>query len=373
MKNMKRALLLSALLLPWVSYSQDAAPAAEVLDEQEEEYKFIPVNVGILPPLSVNSLVGGRTENIISMDAFMGMTHRITGLQTSGFMGMVRGQVNGAQTAGFLTIAQEVNGAQISGFGAITGPVYGGQGAGFFNVAGPVTGAQGAGFANVADEVSGGQVAGFMNIASGKAAGPTFQGAGFMNIGGDVTVQAAGFLNIAKKVNGIQVGVVNVADSADYQLGILNFTKSGGRYITLYASDMFLTNVGFKSGGNKMYTHLGFGAASLVNNRSWGTHFGVGFHVTDKIDVELANTNLIAPDFTDQGADFVVQLKPSYNLPLFSDRIALTITPSLNYLYSGFSDTVPQPLYWLWEQRNPDQEQYQFLWVGGNLGVQVRI
>ena len=367
---MKKYVLLFLLALPVLTQAQSTE---EEIEPSADDFTLVPLNMGLFPPLTMNSLMGGNALNYISMDAFMGLSAAVEGVQLSGFLGMVTHYVDGMQGAGFLAIASETQGAQLGGFGAISGPVTGIQAGGFFAIAsGPVTGAQAAGFINVAEVVNGIQGAGFMNLAYGETEEKSMQAAGFMNIAGDVNMQASGFINIAERAKGIQIGVINIADSANYQLGLVNLSDNGHRHVTLWVSDLFLTNVGFKSGGDKLYAHIGVGYASLLPGRTWGTHAALGWHLSPKLDLEMMVTNISDGRFFNDYPDVAPQIKLHYVLPI-SDRLQITGGPSLNYLASFNGERAPTPLYWLWSDRNPTRNRYQYLWIGAQAGIQVRL
>ncbi|MGI9174675.1 MAG: hypothetical protein ACR2GR_05105 [Rhodothermales bacterium] len=213
---------------------------------------YVPVNLSLIPSVSLNRLVSERPErdvyNTISLGVLGSKAARLEGIALAGGWTSISEEVGGVMVAGLANVAGEnLHGGQLAGLANVVGAGGSGiQAAGLANVAGEafggiqasglanVTGdagwgAQVAGFANIIGEgASAGQVAGFANIAGGAMGGA--QVAGFANVAGENAwgAQVAGFANVAgETLHGAQVaGFVNVAgEQADVQVaGFANVT-----------------------------------------------------------------------------------------------------------------------------------------------------
>jgi hypothetical protein len=97
---------------------------------------------------------------------------------------------------------------------------------------------------------------GTVNVA-GEAHG--FQ-LGVVNAGDTASGFRFSVVNVARETRGFQFGVVNVAKHDDGEsFAIINVVGNGIHALDAYASDVFLTNLGFKLGGRHLYTQFGAG------------------------------------------------------------------------------------------------------------------
>jgi hypothetical protein len=124
---------------------------------------------------------------------------------------------------------------------------------------------------NYADSVSGFQL-GVVNVARANASGFRL-----------------GVVNIAGESHGFQFGVINVAKHDDGEsFALLNFVGNGIHDVSLFATDVLATNVGFKLGGRHLYTNLmagyqpgdplGAGAERFsAGTKRFGTGAGIGW------------------------------------------------------------------------------------------------
>src|SRR5690606_220847 len=138
-----------------------------------------------------------------------------------------------------------------------------------------VKGAQTAGFINMAESAHV-QVAGFINVAKRVDA---VQIAGFSNNAREVNTQLAGFINVAQKVKGVQLsGFINIDDRSDYHIGLVNIIGNGEKCIGVTIDESQSTLVSFRSGGRILYGIVSAGINTRFNKPMWATEAGIGAH-----------------------------------------------------------------------------------------------
>jgi len=185
----------------------DSLPA---LAKPDTSLVSVPVNFGLLSPLTMN---GDRPEhalNHFSFDLVLGDAGSVTGFQTAGILTRVRHDVVGAQIS---TIAN-LTGRDVVGFQLGTVNLLGGG----------VTGAQWGWALNLDEGISRGiQVAGLMNVnrdslrgvqlALASSYAGTLHGAqiSLVNVAGTMTGTQIGLLNIARESHGLQAGLLNIS------------------------------------------------------------------------------------------------------------------------------------------------------------------
>jgi caspase domain-containing protein len=193
------------------------------------------------------------------------------GLQLSAGANLVQGHIKGAQiTAGANILRGSGRGLQLVGGGNIVdGSYVGAQIAGGINtVSDSMNGLQMAGGANWAGDGHGLQVAGGVNLAK------VFDGVQLapVNYAETVTGTQIGVVNTARySASGFRLGVVNATrDGHGFQLGVINVARhhdgesfaliniigNGIHDVSLFATDVMATNIGFKLGGRHLYTNL---------------------------------------------------------------------------------------------------------------------
>ncbi|MEO1174286.1 MAG: hypothetical protein AAFX94_19875, partial [Myxococcota bacterium] len=160
------------------------------------------------------------------------------------------GDTYGAQFAGALSITRgDLDGAQVTAATSIVG--------------GTLRGFQSAGAVSIAaDGVDGAQFAGILNVS-----------------GGPVSGTQVGVVNVAwGPVSGSQIGVINIAERYDrgVPLGLLNIVKEGQLHLDLWASDIFLSNIGFRVGSEHVYTLVSFGIQPELPDRQSRSGFTIG-------------------------------------------------------------------------------------------------
>ena len=133
---------------------------------------------------------------------------------------------------------RDMKGLQMAGGANWVGDGRGLQMAGGVNLAKTFTGLQMAPV-NYADTMDGLQL-GVVNVARTAASGFRF-----------------GVVNVAGESHGFQFGVVNVAKHDDGEsFALINLIGNGIHDVSLFATDVMATNVGFKLGGRHLYTNL---------------------------------------------------------------------------------------------------------------------
>jgi len=180
----------------------------------------------------------------------------LVALQLSAGANLVRGTFEGAQiTAGANILAGSGRGLQLVGGGNIVdGSFEGTQIAGGINtVSANMKGLQLAGGANWAGDGRGLQIAGAINIAK--------RFTGMQLAPGNYADTAYGFrlgvVNVAGESHGFSFGVINVAKRDEGEsFALINLVGNGIHNVSLFATDVMATNIGFKLGGRHLYTNL---------------------------------------------------------------------------------------------------------------------
>jgi hypothetical protein len=230
------------------------------------------------------NLLGGYTAGIdgFELAGIFNINRRsMRFLQVAGIFNLVGDSTKGVQLSGVYNhVLNNASGLQVGGLVNQSHTFsYGIQLAGLANFDSTATGLQAAGIINKCHVDKGAAIAGLTNIAPDSSG---IQIAGILNVGGNVKgMQLAGFMNIAKKVRGFQVGFINVADSSDYQIGILNINKNGGKSIAVSTDENLYTHLDFRSGGNVLYSLLGVGYAFSPNRDRYLLDVGLGVHIAN--------------------------------------------------------------------------------------------
>ncbi len=172
--------------------------------------RSVPVNFGLLSPLTMNGQRPQQARNNFSFDLVLGDAGRVTGFQAAGVLTRVRRDVVGAQIS---TIAN-LGGTDATGFQMAVVNLLGGG----------VTGCQWGWALNLDDGRSrGAQFAGLMNVNRDTLTG--FQGALASSYAGTLRGGQISLVNVAGHLTGTQVGLVNIARSSrGLQTGLLNIS-----------------------------------------------------------------------------------------------------------------------------------------------------
>ncbi len=310
----------SIFVAMFISSAGGASGAGPAHPPAGAELRSLPVNVSLVPPLSVNSVFQYRTVNTFALDLMVGNSAALEGLELSG-IGSRNGEVRGAQLAGVGNLVEagaygqtgDARGAQLAGaLNWTAGSLRGAQAAGALNFAGrDSSGAQIAGAVNLAPALAGFQAAGAVNVASAMSG---VQVAGAVNVASDATgVQVAGgvnfasgaatvqtaTVNIARQVSGAQVGAVNVAEDADFSVGAFSWVTHGTHDAALAATE-YGALAEADTGGRILYGILIGGAAYHSHPRRYLLGVGIGWRAlaTDAIvlDVQAATMRMVDED-----------------------------------------------------------------------------
>lgn len=239
------------------------------------EYVHVPVNVGLMPALSV----GGRRRPVIThFGAALLWSHsaRTHGLAAAIAVDVTDEEVRGAQwTVGASISRGNVVGTQMSaGINWASGDVRGVQMATGFNGVPSLHGVQLSSGVNYARDFRGAQV-GLINASTGTDDGAQV---GLLNVGGDV--------------QGVQFGLFNYARSAKASIGLLSITKEGGVHPEVWTSDTAAFNVGLRFPARYTYSFIAAGLHPAGRGRGWQFGFGLGGHIPVReslsVDVDVA-------------------------------------------------------------------------------------
>jgi hypothetical protein len=160
------------------------------------------------------------------------------GLQMAGGGDVVDGSYVGLQMAGGInTVSEHLKGVQLAGGANWTGSGLGLQMAGGVNLSKSFTGLQIAP-ANYAQTMDGMQ----LGVVNASTAASGFR---------------LGVVNVTGVSRGFQFGVVNVAKREDGEsFALINVVGNGIHNVSLFATDVMASNIGFKLGGRHLYTNL---------------------------------------------------------------------------------------------------------------------
>jgi hypothetical protein len=224
-------ILLRAGETRWVSPLELMAQSlSDTIAAKDTSTRWVPINFGILPPVSVNGAAPRSVRNAFSMDLVLAETKTFSGFQFAGVMARAFGDAKGAQ----LSIAGNT----------VTGNLAGFQFSNANQVEGRVVGAQLASYLNLIEgDLRGVQLGGLMNVARGRVGGAQI-GIGsdyagsldrglqvaLVTVSGRSTGIQTGIVNVASRMDGVQAGLVNVGSGSGVRVGLLNIVPSGNPY-----------------------------------------------------------------------------------------------------------------------------------------------
>jgi len=373
---------------------------------EQSKQKSFPAQVSIFYPLGTHGWESADYTYNFSLNLMHGKVGGINGLEISGFVGRVYGNVYGTQVAGFVNTTENVTGIQVAGLVNTSNNMNGIQVAGLVNTTNNVIGTQIAGLVNASDDVIGIQVAGLVN-ASDTVGG--IQIAGLVNaadvvkgiqIGGLLSlsrclqgIQIGGLGNEACCVRGIQIGGLNIACNylKGMQIALTNFadTVKGGLQIgtfnrtqTLRGLQIGLVSVNdtiesggslslvnivrrgfyrswevsvadysnlavtYRMGTRTLYTIYTVGA-NFIEDNLWNVGIGFGHRraINNNLDFrpEIVSYNYFPMDFRNIQSTFSTHLKFGFVYNV-SENFGISLTPSVFALNS---------------RRNSDTEHYR--------------
>lgn len=200
------------------------APPAAIPDTLT---RWVPINFGIIPPVSINGADPRRVRNAFSMDLVLAEARTFSGLQFAGVMSRTFGNATGAQVSlAGNTVTGNMAGFQFSNANHIEGSLAGAQLSTYLNL--------------IEGDLRGAQVGGLMSVARGRVQGAQI-GIGsayagtmdrgvqvsFVSVCGRATGVQTGIINVASRMDGLQVGMVNIGSGTGARIGILNVVPSG--------------------------------------------------------------------------------------------------------------------------------------------------
>jgi hypothetical protein len=237
----------------------------------------------IVNDYSLNLTVGYSKGNRIFEAAGIGNINRsnVSGIQLAPIFNIVGGRMSGFQVAGILNRADASNGVQISVLTNTNDSILRGS-------------LQIAGLNNFGKDGRGGvQISTLVNKnARGKVGG---QIAALTNIADTANFQLS-LINSAKHLRGLQIGLINVNDTlSGVVLGLINVIKKGYNAAELATFDGKFARFAFKTGTKSFYTNY---VASIktdsqsLKNPLWSFGMGLGG------GVRLARPLRLTADFT---------------------------------------------------------------------------
>jgi len=195
-------------------------------DTVDTTTRWVPINFGILPPVSINGAKPRRVRNAFSMDLILGEARTFSGFQFSGVMSRAFGDATGFQmSVAGNTVLGNMSGFQVSNANQVDGNLVGAQLASYLNM--------------TEGDLRGAQVALLMNVARGKVDGAQLGGAAYagnmrhgaqialVTVSGSATGVQAGLVNVAREIDGLQLGLVNVGSGSGVRIGVVNVVPSG--------------------------------------------------------------------------------------------------------------------------------------------------
>lgn len=341
-----------------------------------DEYRTIPVSLGLVPPLTINNLEKRRKViNHFALNVLLGRVHQLRGAELSFAGNWALEDVAGVQLATTANlVGRDLRGVQISAAANVAlGRVRGLQISGGASVAlGPAHGLQLASV-NVARSVHGMQLAAGLNwtaAATGVQLAP-------IDLAGTVHGAQLGIVNVARgRVRGAQLGVINYADEADASIGVLAITRKGGVWLDAWTSDIAAVNLALKLRAKYTYTFLAVGVHPAGPGR--GAMFGLGvggtISLAPRLRLELDLTSYSAHpafDFTQPPALLttarlllawqVARRFAIFGGPTVGAQLDLTgARHRLGYDYTTYRHTYPA-----------DPNLLVQVWPGFALGIQI--
>lgn len=200
------------------------------LSDSDTATTWVPINFGILPPVSLNGGAPRKVRNAFSMDLILGEAKLLTGFQFALVMSRVFGDAKGFQmSVGGNTVTGDMKGLQLSIANQVEGDFQGAQIGTDLNL--------------IEGDLAGTQLGLLMNVARGTVHGTQIgigaNYAGILDHGVQlalVTVSGhahgvqAGLVNVASRMDGVQAGLINVGSGSGARFGLLNVVPSGSPF-----------------------------------------------------------------------------------------------------------------------------------------------
>lgn len=205
-------------------------PAPAAVTDSDTAAIWVPINFGIIPPVSLNGSRPRQVHNAFSMDLVMGEAGRLSGFQLALVMSRVFGDAKGFQmSVGGNTVTGDMGGFQFSIANQVGGSFSGAQiGTDLNLIEGDLAGAQ----LGILMNVARGNVEGTQIGIGADYAGHLHHGAQFalVTVAGGARGVQVGLVNVAREMDGLQLGLINVGSGTGARFGLLNVVPSGKPY-----------------------------------------------------------------------------------------------------------------------------------------------
>ncbi|OHX68293.1 hypothetical protein [Flammeovirga pacifica] len=389
----------------------------DVISNNIEQVETRVFQFTLVPFLSNANFLGGSYENRFSINALMGYSAGVkgieigglaninrfnmrgfqvgglanivggdvTGLQVGGITNYNLGKVNGINIGGILNVAKDsviglhvggitdlslkaTTGIQIGGIVATTTKkVNGIQIGGIYSYADQFNGLQINGITGTTVKTSNGmQLSGIYNYSQ-KIRG--IQVAGISNTVTDTIsgVQIAGIYNYAKKMNGVQIGLINSAKKGANALpiGLFAWYSDGYHSAGIEGDETTWANFYFRSGSKKLYNYfqLKYNFESDFHKEGPGFGYGIGTFPLKRLNIEAGAIISSNNEFNDW-TSFYINTKIRYVQPI-GKHINILAGPTVNWspVLDNRTMNVP-PHFW-----KNDFESGP-MWISANFGIQ---
>lgn len=360
----------------------------------DPNYRVLPVNLGIVPSLSMNALERRRTVlNYVSLSFFIGLTPRLVGVDIAVAVSRLLEESLGMQASFIATYAGgSLIGMQGSFVAAVArGDLYGAQLSTVSLAFSDLSGLQaGMGVGYVGGDVRGAQLSGLVSITRGRLTGmqtgvvnyaQRLRGVqlGAINVSDQAAGVQLGALNITRgRMQGLQIGLINIADDLDAAIGFLTISKRGGAWLDVWTGDHAAINLSLRLRARYTYTLLSVAVhpfGSSEDNQAW--MYGMGFGGS----LPLFQRFSLESDLSVYGVQFGFDRLERPNLlcqwrvlffARFLSRLALFAGPTLSTL-NDFANATPttRPGYGWVTYRSAERVPSLTLWPGFALGLEL--
>ncbi|MCK6551488.1 caspase family protein [Myxococcota bacterium] len=307
----------------------------------DRNYHYLPVDVGLFPPLSMAAAADAPVRTNFSFGLVLAADARVDGLALGALGSWIDDALVGAQISGaFNHAGAGTSGAQISGAVNVTDHLDGVQVAGAVNVAGDVRGLQTSGLVNAADEISGAQV-------------------GIINVGGEVTGAQIGLVNVSSKIRGPAIGLVNYS------------SDDGWVKPTLFASDTGLASVGLRVSSSTLYTMFAVSTSMPWNLDAWGYGLALGGRIplseTLHLDIDGSAWSVHEDRTSAEAGELLSTTRVLLGWQI-TPGLAIYAGPSLHTLTELRDRLTPANLAPSYAWKPSDDVR---MWVGGTIGLEL--
>jgi hypothetical protein len=303
-------------LLPALLFAALASAAAIA----EDSYVVVPVNLSLLPALSLGRPDGRSTVNIVQLNVVAGYADLLKGA-AFGVVSIVREDAVGLQAGVANWVGRDLTGIQ----------------------------------------------AGVVNTVFGKADGVQ---AGVLNYARSTSLAQAGVVNVSKNARGVQLGVINVAgENEGLPIGLVSIVRKNGQtHAQAWYDEMGLMNIALIHGTRTFYNIYTAGVDSQLEDLTvglgLGAHipFGRGFFNAEGIFGAVSPVDAIAVEYENL---FRARAYLGYNFSAF----ALIGGVSFNYLSNKNATSITlDPVHGYEFGFSSDKRRF---WPGVFVGVQL--